>query len=97
MTVIRIVPPESDTVNGEPTYMRTRGTRCFIGDQEVSVSRIVLTAELNNVWRATIDTHAIAFEEIRAHLDGVNVTHVGPHPIRARLRAWLQRLGVNAS
>lgn len=48
----RIVPAEADDAMAN----LTNGTKVFVGDQELTgVTRIVLTCDINDVWRARID------------------------------------------
>lgn len=75
----RIVPAES----GGKAQM-TQGTRVLVGDVELQgVTRIVLTAELDDVWRAEIHCHVHAPQvEALAQI------------VRPRLPWWKRLLGI---
>lgn len=50
--LITVIPGEADPING---VVITRGTRVMMGDTEVKgVTKVVITGEPNDVWRAEI-------------------------------------------
>lgn len=55
---VRIIPPKSSS---ESRAVMTQGTKVMVGDQELKgVVKIVLTAEVNDIWRADITCHFLA-------------------------------------
>ena len=58
MKSLRIIPPKP--CNG---ITPTRGTRVMVGDEELRVSRIALTAEINDVWRCSLETMGVEMPE----------------------------------
>lgn len=90
MTGVRIIPAQ---VDGQG-FTRTQGTRVMVGDVELAVSRIVLTAEPANIWRAELTVHAVELPEVLASVEHVTVHKLqrkGP-PWDERLRVWWQRV-----
>lgn len=59
MHFVRIVPGD----RGDYGPHRTQGTQVFVGDVKIDgVYRITMTADVNDVWHAVIECHAIAPE-----------------------------------
>lgn len=44
-------------------YTLTRGTRVTVGGVELPVSRLDLVAEVGSLWRCTLETTAVAFDD----------------------------------
>lgn len=58
----RIIPAKSDG-----PVQKSQGTKVMVGDVELSgVTKVVLTAEVNDIWRAEIHCHAICPDEVLA-------------------------------
>lgn len=56
MGTVTIVPPPADEVSG---VTKTHGTKVLVGGQELKgVTRVVLVAEGNDIWRAQIECYA---------------------------------------
>ena len=63
--IIRVVPlPAGKYGDGNAT--RCRGTKVYVGDEAISVQKLTLIAEPNNVWRAIIETRVQVDGEIAA-------------------------------
>lgn len=75
----RIVPVKRG--NGP---MATMGTKVILGDQELGgVTKIVLTAEINDIWRADITCHVLM-----QPMDALAVIHY-PKPWWRRALDWI--------
>lgn len=60
--LVKIVPP-APTGSG---LVLTQGTQVFVGDTEITnITKIVLTAEVNDIWRAEIHCH-VAIQSMEA-------------------------------
>lgn len=58
----RIIPDKSDG-----PVQESQGTKVMVGDVELSgVTKVVLTAEVGETWRAEIHCHAICSGEVLA-------------------------------
>jgi hypothetical protein len=58
MKSLRIIPPKP--CNG---VTRAQGTRVMVGDEELRVSGITLTARVGDLWRATLETNGVEMPE----------------------------------
>ena len=63
--IIRVVPPPAGEY-GEGYPTRCFGTKVYVGDEAISVQKLTLIAEPNNVWRAIIETTVQVDGEIAA-------------------------------
>lgn len=83
--IARIIQPEA---NASGTVM-SQGTKVMVGDKEMSgVTKIVLTAEVNDLWRAEIHCYAQSTD-----LSALAVVHrlSWVHRLKALLRAKAAR------
>lgn len=65
MAGLRIVAP----MPTEDGYTHTRGTRVFVGSEELQVTRLDVEAEPGCLWRCTLETTAVSFGDA-PHRDG---------------------------
>lgn len=80
MGIVTIIPPPADEGRG---FTRTQGTKVLVDGQELKgVTRVVLVAEVGDVWRARI--------ECMAHVQAMPGMWVEVH--EATQLTWWRRL-----
>lgn len=69
MSAVRIIP--AAPLDGGVTP--TRGTAVRVGEHELRCTRIELVAQVNDVWRCTLDVVGVIPPELVAELDRVRM------------------------